>query len=146
MATAGRSSKIARALLNLSVIVLTIGIAAIFYTAVAYGIKKLAAYSYDFTYQIFGDVAVEAPPGRDVKVTILKGENSMNIASKLEDARVIVNKYSFYAKLKLKEYDIMPGTFILNTSMSYDEVLDTITDYTKSIDAEITVDEVEDSP
>ena len=143
---AGRSSKVARLLLNFSIIVLTIGIAAIFYTAVAYGIKKLAAYSYDFTYQIFGDVAVEAPPGRDVKVTIMKGETSMNIASKLEDAKVIVNKYSFYVKLKLKEYDIMPGTFMLNTSMSYDDVLETITDYTKSIDAEITVEETEELP
>ena len=140
------TSRIPRILLNMSVVVLTIGIAVIFYIAVAFGIKKLAGMSYDFAYQIFGNVAVEAPPGRDVKVTILKGESSMNIASKLESAKVVVDKYSFYLKLKLKEYNIMPGTYELNTSMSYDEVLDVITDYSNSIEQELTVDEVEESP
>ena len=140
------ASKVPRILLNMAVVVLTIGIAVIFYVAVAFGLKKAAGLSYDFAYQIFGNVAVEAAPGRDVKVTILKGESSMNIASKLESARVVVDKYSFFVKLKLKEYDIMPGTYILNTSMSYDEVLSVITDYSQSIEQELTVEEVEDSP
>ncbi|MCR5330355.1 MAG: endolytic transglycosylase MltG [Lachnospiraceae bacterium] len=152
------SSKVARLLLNMSVVILTIGIAIIFYVAVAYGIRRAANYSYDFAYQIFGDVAVEAAPGRDVKVTIMKGESTMNIASKLQDAKVIVNKYSFFVKLKLMElgkkdndpetskYDVMPGTYILNTSMSYNEVLDIISDYSKSIEQETTVEDVESTP
>ena len=141
-----RRSKVARVLLNMSAGVLTIGIAVIFYWAVAYGLKKAAVYSYDFAYQVFGDVAVESAPGRDVKVTIMKGESSMNIAEKLKDAKLIVDKYSFYVKLKLKEYDIMPGTYVLNTSMSYDQVLDVITDYNNSIDKEVTVEDVESTP
>ena len=145
---AGRqsNSKVLRILIGMAVGILTIGIAAIFYVAVVYGIHEAADYSYDFAYQIFGDVAVEAAPGRDVKVTIMKGESSMNIASKLEDAKLIVNKYSFFLKLKLKEYDIMPGTFVLNTSMSYDDILEVITDYTQSIDAEVSVEDVEAAP
>ncbi len=157
MARRGRS-KAPRILLNMSVVVLTIGIAIIFYVAVAYGIKKLANYSYDFSYQVFGNVAVEAAPGRDVKVTIMKGESTMNIASKLEASKIIVNKYSFFLKLKLSElgkkdndpetvrYDVMPGTYILNTSMSYDEILDIITDYSKSIEQETNVEDVESTP
>ena len=153
-----RSSKLARMMLNMSALILTVGIAILFYFGVVYGIKKLANYSYDFSYQIFGDVAVEAPPGRDVKVTIMKGESTMNIASKLKDAKVIVDKYSFFIKLKLMElgkkdddpetsgFDVMPGTYILNTSMSYNEVLDIITDYSKSIEAETTVEDVESTP
>lgn len=140
------SSRAIRVLLNLAVGVLTIGIAVIFYAVVAYGIKEAGSYSYDFAYQLFGDVSVEAAPGHDVKVTIMKGESSMNIASKLEDAKVVTNRYSFYLKLKLKEYDIMPGTFILNTSMSYDDVLAVITDYGQSIDAETTVEDTEQTP
>ena len=142
--SSGGSSKIPRLLLNFSVIILTIGIAVIFYIAVAYGVKRLAGFSYDFAYQVFGDVAAEAPPGRDVRITIMKGESSMNIADKLENAKVIVDKYSFYVKLKLKEYDIMPGTYVLNTSMSYDEVLDVITDYSQSVEQEVTVEDVEE--
>lgn len=140
------NSRVLRLLRGFSFGILTLGIAAIFYIAVVFGIKKASDYGYDFAYQVFGAVSVEDAPGRDVKVTIMKGESSMNIASKLENAKLIVNKYSFFVKLKLKEYDIMPGTFVLNTSMSYDDILDTITDYSKSIDAEITVEDVESSP
>ncbi len=140
------SNKAVRVLLNFALGILTIGIAIIFYAVVVYGIKKAAGYSYDFSYQLFGNVSVEAAPGRDVKVTILKGESSMNIASKLEDAKLVTNKYSFYVKLKLKDYEIMPGTFILNTSMTYNDILAIITDYSKSIDAETTVEDVESTP
>ena len=144
--TSSGSNKAVRVLLNFALGILTIGIAIIFYAVVVYGIKKAATYSYDFAYQLFGNTSVEAAPGRDVKVTILKGESSMNIASKLEDAKLVTSKYSFYLKLKLKDYEIMPGTFVLNTSMSYDDILKVITDYAQSIDAETTVEDVESTP
>ncbi len=147
------SSKAVRLLLNIAVGILTVGIAVIFYAVVVYGIKKASGYSYDFAYQLFGNVSMEAAPGRDVKITILKGESTMNVASKLEDAKLITSKYSFYAKIKIQQagdkkgqYEIMPGTFVLNTSMTYDEILAIITDYSKSIDAETTVEDVESTP
>ena len=140
------SNKAVRVLLNFALGILTVGIAVIFYAVVVYGIRKAANYSYDFSYQLFGNVSVEAAPGRDVKVTILKGESSMNIASKLEDAKLVTDKYSFYVKLKMKDYEIMPGTFVLNTSMTYNDILEVITDYSKSIDAETTVEDVESTP
>lgn len=138
-----RKTNVLRIIRNFSIGIVIVIIVGAFYIAAAYGIKKASAYSYDFAYQIFGDVPVEEAPGRDVKITILKGETSMNIASKLEDSKLIKNKYSFFLKLKLKEYDIMPGTFILNTSMSYDKILEVITDYSLSIDAEKNVEDVE---
>ncbi|MBO7354519.1 MAG: endolytic transglycosylase MltG [Lachnospiraceae bacterium] len=144
--TSSGSNKAVRILLNFALGILTIGIAVIFYAVVVYGIKKAAGYSYDFAYQLFGDTSVEAAPGRDVKITILKGESSMNIASKLEDAKLVTSKYSFYLKLKMKDYEIMPGTFELNTSMTYDDILQVITDYGQSIDAETTVEDVESTP
>jgi len=144
--TSSGSNKAVRVLLNFALGILTIGIAVIFYAVVVYGIKKAAGYSYDFAYQLFGDTSVEAAPGRDVKITILKGESSMNIASKLEDAKLVTSKYSFYLKLKMKDYEIMPGTFVLNTSMTYDDILQVITDYGQSIDAETTVEDVESTP
>jgi UPF0755 protein len=51
----------------------------------------------------------------------------MNVASKLEVNKVIVNKYSFYVKAKLKKYVIMPGIYTVNTSMTYDEIFSIIT-------------------
>ncbi len=139
-------TKAIRILMNISIGILTIGIALVFYSVVVYGLKKVSNYSYDFSYQIFGNVSIEAAPGRDVKVTVLKGESTMNIAKKLEDAKLIVDKNSFYLKAQLKKSEIMPGTFVLNTSMTYDEILNVICDYDNSIEAETTVEDVESTP
>lgn len=118
-----------------------------FYIAVVLLIIKAANFAYDFAYQVFGDVPYDAESTRQVEVQILKGESSINIATKLETNKLIVDKYSFYIKTKLKEYNIMPGTFILSPAMSYDEILAVITDYSQSIvQDEMTVEEQENAP
>lgn len=96
---------------------------------VIYGSQK----AFDFTYQLYGPVTVEQEPGRNIPIQINKGESTMDIASKLELNRVIVDKNSFYFKTKLQSKLIMPGTYRLNSSMTYNEVLDVITDYSKSL-------------
>lgn len=139
-----KRSRVVSYILNATGTILQILLAAIFYIIIVIAMTKAVKYAYDFSYQIFGDVSVEAVPGNDVQVQILKGESTLNIASKLELSKVIVNKYSFFIKVKLEKRDIMPGTFIVNTSMSYDELLDVITDYSKSLDKdETTLEEIE---
>ncbi|MDD5900594.1 MAG: hypothetical protein PUC73_06860 [Lachnospiraceae bacterium] len=104
----------------------------VFYAVVAFGIYYAATNVYEFAYQIVGDRVCEAEPGRDVEIHIEEGESTMDIAEKLYMNKVIVNKYTFYLKVQLFEYKIMQGTFQLNTSMTYDEILDVITDLTKA--------------
>ncbi|WMJ88607.1 endolytic transglycosylase MltG [Anaerocolumna sp. MB42-C2] len=99
----------------------------LFYTIVVILIARASKITYDFCYQIFGQVTVSEEPGRDIEIEISKGESTMNVASKLELNRIIVNKYSFYVKAKLKKHTIMPGTYALNTSMTYDEIFAIIT-------------------
>ena len=112
----------------------------LFYLIVVMLIVKAGTYTYNFAYQVFGSVAVEAEPGRDVEFQVKKGESTMDIANKLEVSKLVVNKYSFYLKTKLKEFSIMPGTFVLNTSMDYDEILEIITDISNSIAEEEVVE------
>jgi UPF0755 protein len=116
------SSLIFRLLLNLTFIILIV-------LFVVNGSKK----AFNFTYQLYGPVTVDQEPGRDIPIRINKGESSMDIAGKLELNRVIVDQYSFYFKVKLQNKVIMPGTYIINSSMTYDEILDIITDYSKSV-------------
>lgn len=104
----------------------------VFYAVVAFGIYYVATNVYEFAYQIVGDRVCEAEPGRDVEIHIEEGESTMDIAEKLYMNKVVVNKYTFYLKVQLFEYKIMQGTFQLNTSMTYDEILDVITDLTKA--------------
>ena len=112
----------------------------LFYVIIVMLIVRVGTFSYQFAYQVFGSVAVDAEPGREKDFQILKGESTMDVANKLEASKLIVNKYSFYLKTKLKEYNIMPGTFVLNSSMDYDEILEIIIDINNSIAEEETVD------
>ncbi|MBE5968531.1 MAG: hypothetical protein E7255_16515 [Lachnospiraceae bacterium] len=104
-----------------------------FYILVAFLIATISREAFQFAYQLYGPVAMDKEPGKDIIFQIKKGESSMDIASKLERNRVIANKYSFYVKTKLQDADIMAGTYEINSSMTYGEILDIISDYSKSI-------------
>ncbi len=108
----------------------------IFYLLVLMLIIKIGTFTYDFAYQVFGDVSVTESAGIDREFIINKGESTMSIASKLELNKLIVDKYSFYLRAKLTEQLIKPGTYILNSSMNYEEILAIITtdDGTNSTD------------
>ena len=108
----------------------------VFYAVVAFGIYYVASNVYEFSYQIFGDRVVEEAPGRDVEIHIAEGESTMDVAEKLYMNKLVVNKTTFYLKVQLFEYKIMQGTFLLNTSMTYDEVLDVITDLSNALPEE----------
>lgn len=116
----------------------------IFYVLVVAAVYKGATFLYNFSYEVFGSVARTEEPGTNVPVQIYRGETTMNIATKLETSLVIVDKYSFYVKTKLKNYDIMPGTYILNTSMDYDEILEIISDSKNSIAEEESIESAKD--
>jgi len=105
----------------------------VFYVLVVILIVNISKKAFEFTYEIYGPVTVDTAPGRDIIFQITKGESRMDIASKLEVNRAVKSKYSFFLKTKLQEYVIMPGTYVINSSMTYDEILTVITDYTKSI-------------
>lgn len=114
-----------------------------FYVLVAFLIVNVSKAAFQFTYELYGPVAVENEPGRDILIQIKKGESTMDVASKLEVNRAIVNKYSFYIKTKVEDVSIMPGTYEINSSMTYNEILEIITDYSKSLiqDQDIEVEE-----
>ncbi|MHB8129685.1 MAG: hypothetical protein ACYDEX_11875 [Mobilitalea sp.] len=105
----------------------------VFYILVVLLIVSVSKQAYKFTYQIYGPDSVDEAPGREIIFQIKKGESSMDIASKLKLNRAIENKYSFYLKTKIQALVIMPGTYIINSAMSYDEILAVITDYSASI-------------
>ncbi|MDF2612194.1 MAG: hypothetical protein K0R92_3668 [Lachnospiraceae bacterium] len=105
----------------------------IFYVLVVILIINVSKKAYEFTYQLYGPDTVDAAPGRDIILQIKQGESSMDVASKLELNQAIDNKYSFYFKTKLQNLSIMPGTYEINSSMTYEEILAVITDYSASI-------------
>lgn len=103
----------------------------IFYVLVVLAVMELSKAAYNFSYQIFGNVVVEEAPGTEVKVEIQQGESTSSVARKLAVKRIAVNEYSFYLRAKFttgSDKPILPGEYVLNTSMNYDEILEVITD------------------
>ena len=76
---------------------------------------------------------MDAEPGINVEIVIKEGASTMEVASALEMQRVIPNRYSFYLKVQLMKHKILAGKYILNTAMTYDEILDQITNYANAI-------------
>jgi UPF0755 protein len=105
----------------------------IFYILVVFLIINFSKSAYAFAYQVYGPVAFEEAPGKEVVFQIKKGDSKMDIATKLQTYRVIENKYPFFLKTKLTEYVIKPGTYVINSAMTYEEILSVITDYSQSI-------------
>lgn len=106
----------------------------IFYMAAAFLIYKASTFAYDFCYQVFGDGTVDEGEGRNAMITINPGASTMELASTLEMNKIINNRYSFYIRVKLMNSNIMAGTYIVNSAMTYDDILETITDYNNAIE------------
>ena len=123
-----------RAALNVVKVFMSIFLSIIFYMLVVIAIMKAGKFSYDFMYQIFGDVSVQEAPGTDLEFEVNdENESLMSVASRLEYSKLIVNKYSFFIRAKLDSSGISgayitTGTFELNTSMNYADILSVITD------------------
>ena len=127
-----------KTVLSVVKVILGIFLTVIFYMLVVIGISTLCHKTYDFVYQIFGNVSVQEAPGNDVAFVIEDGDSTMDIAKRLEYSKLVVNKYSFYIRAKLSTSGadgspILPGTYELNTSMTYGEILAVITDYGEGV-------------
>ncbi len=109
----------------------------VFYAVVIFAIYKVGITARDFCYQVFGAYSMDAEPGINAEITIKEGASTMEVAAALEMNRLIPSRYSFYLKVQLMGHKILAGTYILNTSMTYDEILDQITNYSNSIVQEV---------
>ena len=111
-----------KVMLDLTGTILHLLLTVLFYIVAVILIVKAAQLSYQYSYQIFGSVSVSEGKGRDYMLNIGEGESTMNIAAKLEQNRMIVNRFTFYIRAKLTKQNILPGTYTVNSSMDYDEI------------------------
>lgn len=114
-----------RAVRMLLIILLNI----IFYALVIFGCIQIVNTGYSFAYAVLGDTMAELPPGSDCSYTIESGQSEYEVASDLAEQNLVKDKYSFYLRMKLEEGGdrvLLPGTYHLNTSMTYEEILSMI--------------------
>ncbi|MEG0688513.1 MAG: aminodeoxychorismate lyase, partial [Hungatella sp.] len=73
---------------------------------------------YAFGHEIFYSSGLAAEPGIEKQITITGGETIGEVADALEDMGLIQNEYAFQIQSNFYEYEIVPGTYTLNNSMS----------------------------
>ncbi len=86
---------------------------------------RFATTAYDFGYRVFAEPAMSGEPGTDISVAITDDMNTMDIGKMLEKQGLISDAKLFYIQEKVSEYKdmIQPGVYVLNTSMTAEEML-----------------------
>lgn len=91
---------------------------------------------YRFAYRTVGDTSRDLPPGREVMFHIAEDETEYEVAKDLAQKDVIGDRYSFYVRMQLEKSDdvhLQPGSYTLNSSMTYDDIRHAI--YRKKTDS-----------
>ena len=127
MAKKIRRGKAGAMVLDATGMIMYILVNIIFYMLVIYLVARAGKAAYQFTYQVFGSVPMTTEKeAYTEKITITKGESTMQFSSELEAKKLIVNRLSFYVRAQLTRRNIYPGTYELSSAMDYDEILDII--------------------
>lgn len=102
-----------------------IGISAklIIYALVVLLLVEGVSKGYEFGHEVFYATAAEAPPGTDITIRIADDASVSEIARDLYKLGVIHNQYTFAIQKFFYDYEINPGTYVLNTSMTSKQIL-----------------------
>jgi len=129
--------KVGRWVISISNSMTRLIIDAVFYLLMAFLIVRLSLYAKDFCYQVFGNVSMSTvEDSSDREIVIEAGDSTLDIAKRLEREGLIANSWSFYVKVKINKYNIMPGSYELKTCMNYNEILDVISVSTEVFEEE----------
>ena len=92
-------------------------------------IVKAGEKAYDFGFRIFTEGPVAEAPGRDIIMSVDKGEGLTDVSKKLEEKGITSDWMLFFIQAKLSEYKgkIEPGTYTLNNSLTTDELMAILT-------------------
>ncbi len=115
-----------KVVLSLTSTILHLMLTILFYIVVVIFIVNGSRLAYKYSYQIFGSVSVSEGSGKDYGLKISEGESTMNVATKLEQNGIILNRFTFYIRAKLTKQNILPGTYTVNSSMDYDGIFKVI--------------------
>ncbi len=95
---------------------------------VFFAMMRCCQAGYQFCYEIFGPVSVGEKPGDKKVFRVGRSDTMYSVSKRLSEEGLIVNPYSFYVRTVLMERaKPSPGLYLLNTSMDYGDILDTLT-------------------
>lgn len=109
--------------------IISVSIEIIFAALIIIIIFQGAEKAYTFGFSVFAEQPVTAEPGRDVNVTIEGKESAYELGKLLEEKGLIRDAKVFYVQMKLMSIKgkVIPGRYTLNTSMTAEKMIQTIT-------------------
>jgi cell division protein YceG involved in septum cleavage len=128
-----------RTVLNMTNATLRLLINIILFAVIIVLIYKYSWEVYRFSYRVFGADPVDSKyetVGKDITVKIDKGDSALTIGAKLELARAIHDKLSFYIRARLMGAKFHPGLYTVNTTMTYDEMYEVFAGESNAVDEE----------
>lgn len=91
---------------------------------------------YAFGHEVFDPTAAASPPGVDKVVTIKEGTTAQEAAKILKRNGLINDERIFSIQAKFYEYEIYPGTYTFNTSMTSKDMLQMLDEKPEEKEAE----------
>ncbi len=92
---------------------------------ILYGTVSVAVVAYDFGYRVFTEAPMDEDAGKRVRVIVEPGMKGKEIGEVLVEQGLIRDANLFVLQMKLSIYDgkLLPGEYILNTSMTAKEMM-----------------------
>ncbi len=116
-----------RTVLNLTNATLRLLINIIIFSVLIILVYKYAWEAYRFAFRVFGEDPVdniEETAGSEITIKVDKGDSALTVGAKLELARAIHDKFSFYIRARLVKAKFHPGLYTVSTTMSYDDMFE----------------------
>ena len=106
-----------------------------------YGTMRVSLVAFDFGYRIFTEGAIDEEPGTDITVRIEENTGSIELGKLLYERGLVRDANLFILQHQLSAYakTILPGTYVLNTTMTPKEMMMFLSDATNQVQE--TVDE-----
>lgn len=106
---------------------------------IIFGLYQFGQYAFDFGHQLYSGQGLSAPPGKDVAVVVQDGATVSQIADMLERQGLIKDALVFRVQEKLSKYagQIQAGSYVLNSSMSGEELLAVLSGNEEDLEDEV---------
>ena len=85
-----------------------------------------AVKGFEFGYEIFNGAAVAQSPGLKKTLVLNEGDSAKKVGNELEDQGLIKSSLIFQIQCKFFDYEMTPGTYTLDPSMTSREMLQAI--------------------
>lgn len=119
-------SRTTREINRITTTIISMSVRLLFYALVFFLLYEGITRGYSLGHEVFSPTAVAEAPGTDKEFTIRNGESLSEVAEELEKSGLINNKLIFIIQAKFFDYEVYPGTYTLNTSMTSRDMMKAI--------------------